>query len=65
MRVRVIDKDGASNVYTSTLTVDNVAPSFTPTATTPVDEGKVASVSVDRRHRPVARRRRRRHAVRL
>jgi hypothetical protein len=45
-RIRVIDKDGDSNVYTSTVTVRNVAPSFTPAATTPVDEGKVATVSV-------------------
>jgi hypothetical protein len=45
VRVRVIDKDGASNVYTADVSVKNVAPSFTPAAP-PVDEGAVATVSV-------------------
>ena len=45
MRVRVIDKDGASNVYTATVTVSNVAPTATLADVT-VDEGKVATVAL-------------------
>ncbi len=46
VRVKVIDKDGESNVYTANVTVTNVAPSFTPAATTPIDEGQIATASV-------------------
>ena len=39
VRVRVLDKDGASNVYTATLTVTNVAPTGSLADRT-VDEGR-------------------------
>ena len=43
LRVRVLDKDGASNVYSATLTVANVKPTA-KLADVTVDEGKVATV---------------------
>ncbi len=45
VRVRVIDKDGASNVYTATLTVTNVAPTGSLADRT-VDEGTAVSVGL-------------------
>ena len=43
MRVRVIDKDGGSNVYTATVTVNNVKPTAA-LANSSVDEGSTAPV---------------------
>jgi hypothetical protein len=43
VRVRVLDKDGASNVYTATITVANVKPTA-KLADVTVDEGTVATV---------------------
>jgi hypothetical protein len=45
VRVRVLDKDGASNVYTATLTVINVAPTGSLADQT-VDEGTAVSVGL-------------------
>ena len=45
MRVRVLDKDGASNVYTATLTVTNVAPTGSLADRT-VEEGTAVSVGL-------------------
>jgi hypothetical protein len=45
VRVRVLDKDGASNVYTATLTVGNVAPTAKLGDVT-VDEGARATVGL-------------------
>ncbi|WP_028065960.1 beta strand repeat-containing protein [Solirubrobacter soli] len=45
MRIRVIDKDGGSNVYTETVTVTNVAPTGT-LANRTVDEGTAISIGL-------------------
>jgi hypothetical protein len=46
VRAMIIDKDDATNTYTKTLTVDDVAPDGTVANDGPVDEGSPAHVSV-------------------
>ncbi|WP_081690940.1 PKD domain-containing protein [Conexibacter woesei] len=48
VRAAIIDQDGASNTYTKTLTVNNVAPDGTVANDGPVDEGTDAHVTVTR-----------------
>src|SRR4029078_5149538 len=42
---RIIDKDGGATQYTATVTVNNVAPTATFTASSPINEGSSSTVT--------------------
>jgi hypothetical protein len=45
VRARIIDKDGGFSEYSTTVTVDNVAPTATLSNNGPIDEGVAATIS--------------------
>lgn len=49
---RIFDKDGDSNTYTTTVTVNNVAPTATIANSGPITEGLSATVSLGSAHDP-------------
>jgi len=52
VKARIIDKDGGYGEYTTTVVVNNVAPTATLSNSGPIDEGSSATVSFSAQHDP-------------
>lgn len=54
LRGRIIDKDGGFSEYTSTVSINNVAPTAVLSTSGPIEEGAAATISFSGQHDPSA-----------